>query len=151
MPKDHVRKIFKQTRDLVERLHPDDDLDIDDIRGNLEAAGFDTAKLRIRLHEAASELTRACRRSGKPAPEYLKQVREATAPLEKLPSDPRKATDKMKGWIGSLGKPVWPASELKVARAYRKSGTVSESDRAKLDELEDKLKERAKRPDETEY
>lgn len=151
MSKDHVRKIFKQALDLVERLHPDDDLDIEDVRRNLEAAGIDTAKLRIRLHEAASELTRACRIAGKPAPEYLQQVREATAPLEKVPSDPRKAADKMKGWIGSLGKPVRLGSELKVARAYRKSGTVSESDRAKLDELEDKLKERAKRPDETEY
>ena len=58
MPKDHVRKIFKQTVELVERLHPDDDLDIDDVRGNLEAAGFDTAKLRIRLHEKTSELVR---------------------------------------------------------------------------------------------
>ena len=150
MPKDHVREVFKEIRDLVERLHSDDDLDIEDVRGNLEVAGFDTTKMRARLHDAALELARAQRRAGEAAPQYLKQVIDAMAPGGELPADRRKAIDKMKDWIGSLGEPVRPVSGIEVARSYRKSGAVFESDQAQLDEFERKLKERAKRLDEPE-
>ena len=145
MSKDQVTRVFKAIRELVERLHPDEDLEMQDVRGNLEAAGFDTTKLRERLHAAADELARAQRKAGKIPPQYLKRVVEATAPTDNVPTDPGKAIDKMKGWISSFQSPVEPSTEFQVARSYRKSGDLSKADHDRLDELERRLKERAQR------
>jgi len=150
MPKNPTERLFHDVADLVERLNPDEELDGQDIRENLKAAGIDPAKMRERLHEAALNLSRKQHRAGRPAPRYLNQVVEATAPVERLPNDPRKAIDKMKGWLGSLGPSAErPLRDLGVARAYRKSGEVSQDDRRQLDEIERKLKERARRGDDT--
>ena len=145
MPKKDIERLFKEVGDLAARLYPDEELELEDIRGNLKAADIDTAKLRERLHDSARDLARKQRLAGKPAPKYLQEVIDATGPAEQLPRDASKAIDKMRGWIKSFrilsGVGI---SGMEVEHAYRKSGEVSDTDKERLDELERKLKERAR-------
>ena len=102
MPKKDIERLFKEVGDLATRLHPDEELELENIRGNLKAAGIDTARLRERLHDSARELAQKQRLAGKPAPKYLQEVIDATGPAEQLSRDASKAIDKMRRWIKSF-------------------------------------------------
>ena len=145
MPKKDIERLFKEVGDLAARLHPDEELELEDIRGNLKAAGIDTARLRERLHDSARELAQKQRLAGKPAPKYLQEIIDATGPAEQLPRDASKVIDKMRGWIKSFQTSSGVSiSAMEIEHAYRKSGDVSDTDKERLDELERKLKERAR-------
>jgi hypothetical protein len=138
MAKKHREQLNDRLREHVARMTPD--LTPEEVRNALREAGTDPEHLRTRLYERARELANAQRAKGKPAPGYLQQVIDLTAPTEAIPKDPKHALAKAKSWIKGLTQPVPFGSNVQVARAYRKDGELTKKDEDLLDALEADLR-----------
>ena len=138
MAKKHREQLNDRLREHVARMTPD--LSHEEVRHALRDAGTDPDRLRARLHDRARELANAQRAKGKPAPEYLQQVIDLTAPPEAIPKDPKHALAKATSWIKGLAQPVPFGSNVQVARVYRKDGELTKKDEDLLDALEADLR-----------
>jgi len=138
MAKKHREQLNERLHEHVARMTPD--LNHDEVRNALREAGTDPKHLRARLHERARDLANAQRAKGKPAPEYLQQVIDLTAPPEAVPKDPKHALAKATSWIKGLTQPLPTGSNIQIARAYRKDGDLTKNDEDLLDALEADLR-----------
>ena len=146
MPKRDVDRILEHVHKLAERLTAgEENLGTSQMADHLRQSGIDPDALKKRFHEAAKAIAARERAAGRATPLGLQQAIEQTAPDDVVPSSLKAAETKMgsDGWNVSAGGFAVP-DELEIARAYRKSRDVSESEQAELDDLERKLKETIK-------
>ena len=146
MPKRDVDRIFEHVHKLAERLTAgEENLGTSQMADHLRQSGIDPDALKKRFHEAAKAIAARERAAGRATPLGLQQAIEQTAPDDVVPSSQKAAERKMERWLERFGGGFAVPDELEMARAYRKSGDVSESEQAELDDLERKLKENIKK------
>ena len=146
MAKRHVERMFEEVRELAERITAgEEELGTSQLAEQLRQSGIDPDALKRRLHEAVKAVADRERAAGRVPPLGLDQAIEQTAPDDVMPSSPKKAEEKMNRWLDRFGSGFGIPDQLEVARAYRKSGDVSESEQADLDALEKDLKDSIKK------
>jgi hypothetical protein len=146
MAKRDVERMFKEVRELAERITAGEEkLATSQLADQLRQSGIDPDVLKRRLHEAVKAIAVRERAAGRVTPLGVEQAIEQTAPDDVMPSSPKKAEEKMGRWLERFGSGFAIPDQLEVARAYRKSGEVSDSEQTDLDALEEDLKERIKK------
>ncbi len=151
MPKRDVERMFSEVRELAERITAgEEQLATSQLADQLRQSGIDPEVLKRRLHEAAKGIAARERAAGRVAPLGVQQAIEQTAPDDVMPSSPKAAEEKMQRWLERFGSGFAIPDQLEVARAYRKSGDVSDDEQADLDTLEQDLKENIKKKHEGE-
>jgi hypothetical protein len=142
MPNRDVDRVFEQVRELAERLTAEDRaLSRSQLADQLLQTGIDPDALKSRFHLALKAVAARERAAGRAAPLSLQQAIEQTAPEDSAPTSQKMAEKKMERWIERFGGPYTMPDLLEAARAYRKSGDVSQAEQAELDEFEQQLKE----------
>jgi hypothetical protein len=151
MSKRKTERLFEEIRRMAEQLGGDNSaLSQEEIRNELRETGIDPEDLKARLHAAAKRLAEREIQSNRMVPLYLKQAFDATRPGDQLPSDPAAAYAFVDRWLDRFRSVVVLPADLAVARAYRKSGDLSETEQLDLDQLEEELKEKVKKENEQE-
>ena len=146
MSKRDVERMFEDVREMAERLTAGEEkLAASQLADQLRQSGIDPDLLKKRLHEAVKGIAARERAAGRVAPLAVQQAIEQTAPDDVIPSSPKAAEEKMGRWLDRFGSGFSLPDQLGIARAYRKSGDVNESDQADLDSLEEDLKDRIKK------
>lgn len=139
MPERDVDRIFEQVRELAERLTAEDGgLSTSQLADQLRHSGVDPDALKRNLYDSLKAVAARERAVGRATPLGLQQAIEQTAPEDIVPASQKIAEEKMKRWIERFGAAYAVPDLLEAARAYRKSGDLSQ---AELDELEQKLKD----------
>jgi hypothetical protein len=142
MPKRDVERVFEQVRELAERLTAEEgSLSTSQLADQLRQSGIDPDALKGRLHQALKAVAARERAAGRASPLGLEQAIDQTAPEDVAPASQAVAEKKMDRWLQRFGAAFTVPDLLEAARAYRKSGDVSEAEQAELDELEQKLKD----------
>jgi hypothetical protein len=142
MAKRDVERMFDQVRELADRITAGEErLGASQLADQLRRSGIEPDVLKRRLHDAAKAIAARERAAGRVAPLGVQQAIEQTAPDDVIPSSPKAAEEKMRRWLERFGSGFDVPDQLEVARAYRKSGDVSDPELADLDDLERELKE----------
>jgi exodeoxyribonuclease V gamma subunit len=152
MTKKELEQLLAEAAGLAERLtepletHSSADLDV-----ALAEAGTNAGELRAAFHERVKSLESRLNEAGKTVPKSLLRVIAATAPVEQLArTNPKAAESQLRGWLRGFAHgmaTMAPTRVPTIARAYRKTETLSESDSRLLDDLESELKTRDTPPD----
>lgn len=150
MTKKNREKFIERVRADAERLCPDlTSISKSEVSDLLAAAGTDAGALRRRLNESAKKLALAQLQKGNMAPAYLQDVKDMTGAHDEQAKNPKIAVEKAVQWLdGFVAKIVAVPKQIKVERAYRKTGDLSKKDAALLDQLEEKLKDTVERENE---
>src|SRR5262249_43006032 len=104
MARKQLERLLSEVAALAERLSEvDDGLSPAELDEHLREAGGEPAAPRLRLHESVRTIVARLSDAGKPVPPYLKQIAEATAPLEEVASlSPKAALEKVRGWVREM-------------------------------------------------
>lgn len=149
MSKRRTERLFGEIAQMAARLgEGDESLSIDEVRDQLRETGIDPDELKARFHEMAKRLAERERLANRPVPLSLKQAIDATRPGDEMSSNPTSARIFADRWLDRFRSAFTLPANLEAARAYRKTGDVSEHDERDLDRLERELKEKVKRENE---
>ena len=151
MPKRDLERLFDRVREMAERLtEGEEEIPSSQLASELRQSGIDPEALKRRFYEAAKQIAARERAAGRPAPLAVQQVIEQAAPDDVMPADDKAAESKMGRWLEKFSAPFFLPDNLETARAYRKSGDVSEEEQDDLDDLERQLKDQLKKKHEGE-
>lgn len=146
MSKRRTERLIEEIGRMAARLGDGDEaLSRDETRNQLQETGIDPDELKARFHELAKRLAERERLADRPVPLSLKQVVDATRPGDQMPSNPASARIFADRWLERFRSAFIMPSNLEAARAWRKSGDLSQLDKKELERLERELKEKVKR------
>lgn len=149
MSKRKTERLFEEIGQMAAHLgEGDESLSRDEARDQLRETGIDPDELKARFHEMAKRLAERERLAERPVPLSLKQAIDATRPGDQMPSNPASARTFADRWLDRFRSAFILPPNLEAARAYRKTGDVSQLDKKDLDRLERELKEKVKRENE---
>lgn len=149
MSKRKTERLLEEVRRMAERLgEGDSSLNHEEVRNELRATGIDPDELKARFHEAAKRMAEQERLANRFVPLSLRQAIDATKPGDQVPKDPGAARVFAERWLDKFRSIFELPADLAVARAYRKSESLSETDQIELDQLEEELKKRVKKENE---
>jgi len=149
MSKKKTERLFDEIRRMAERLSEgDSSLSPEEVRNELRQGGIDPDDLKARFHKAAMQMTERERFADRIVPLSLRQAIDTTRPDNQMPREPATALAFAERWLAKFASSFALPSNIEVARAYRKSGELSESDKRDLDTLEQQLKEKVKKENE---
>jgi len=149
MSKRKTERLLEEIRRMAERLGEGDSaLNHEEVRNELRETGIDPDELKARFHEAAKRLAERERLANRFVPLSLKQAIDATRHGDQVPNDPGAARVFAERWLNKFRLLFELPEDLQVARAYRKSENLSETDQMDLDQLEKDLKEKVKKENE---
>jgi hypothetical protein len=149
MSKRKTERLFEEIAQMAAHLgEGDESLSRDEARNELRETGIDPDELKARFHEMAKRLAERERLANRPVPLPLKQAIDATRPGDEMPSSPTSARIFADRWLDRFRSAFTLPANLEAARAYRKTGDVSELDERDLDRLERELKEKVRRENE---
>lgn len=152
MTRKELERLLAEAASLADRLtEPLEALSSDELDAALAEAGTTPDELRAAFHERLQSLESRLNEAGKKVPISLLRVIAATAPMEQLAqTNPRAAESRLRGWLRGFAHgmvTMAPARVPEIARAYRKTDSLSEHDSRLLDDLETELKARDVPPD----
>ena len=146
MSKRKTERLFEEIAQMAAHLgEGDESLSRDETRNELRETGIDPDELKARFHEMAKRLAERERSADRPVPLSLRQAIDATRPGDEMPSNPASARIFADRWLERFRSAFTLPANLEAARAYRRTGDVSELDKRELDRLERELKEKVKR------
>lgn len=149
MSKRRTERLLEVIRRMAAQLEEgDESLSRDELRDHLREAGVNPDELRARFHQMARRMAERERLANRPVPLALEQAIDATRPEDQMPSNPASARIFADRWLDRFSSAFVIPSNLEAARAYRKTGDVSEVDQEELDRLEQELKEKVKKENE---
>lgn len=146
MSKRDTERLLDEIAKMAAQLgQGDESLSGDEVRSQLREGGIDTEVLKVRFHEMAKRLAERERQADRPVPLSLKQAIDATRSGGEMPTNPVSARAFAERWLERFCSAFTVPQNLEPARAYRKTGDVSERDTKELDRLERELKEKVQR------
>jgi hypothetical protein len=149
MSKRKTQRLFEEIGQMATHLgEGDESLSRDEARNELRETGIDPDQLKARFHEMAKRLAERERLADRPVPLSLRQAIDGTRPDDEMPSNPASARILADRWLDRFRSAFTLPPNLEAARAYRKTGDVSQLDKKELDRLERELKEKIKRENE---
>jgi hypothetical protein len=146
MSKRKTERLVEGVRRMGEQLGENDaNLNLEEVRKELRESGIDLDEARARFHRTAKKIAERERLADRTVPLSLKQAIDATRPDDEMPHDSSMASAFAERWIDKFRSCFVLPTNIEVARAYRKSGDLLDSDGQELDRLEKELKERVKK------
>jgi len=147
MTRKELERLLAEAAGLADRLtEPLESLSNDELDLALADAGTIPGELRAAFHERLRSLESRLYEAGKTVPQSLLRVIEATAPVDQLAqTNPKAAESRLRSWVRGFAHgmaTMAPTRVPEIARAYRKTETLSENDSRLLDDLESELKAR---------
>lgn len=152
MTRKKLERLLAEAASLADRLtEPLETLSSDELDATLAEGAATPDALRTAFHERLRSLESRLNEAGKEVPISLLRVIAATAPVEQLAqTNPRAAESRLRSWLRGFthGLATMPPARVpEIARAYRKTETLSDNDSRLLDDLESELRGRAVPPD----
>jgi hypothetical protein len=149
MSKRKIERLFEEIRRMAAQLEEgDESLSRDELRDRLLEGGVDPDDLKARFHQTAQRMAERERLADRSVPLALQQAIDSTRPEGQIPSNPASARIFADRWLDRFSSAFVVPSNLEAARAYRKTGDVTDLDKEELDRLERELKEKVKRENE---
>jgi len=153
MTRKELEQLLAEAAGLADRMtEPLESLSSDELDVALAQAGTIPSELRVAFHERVRSLESRLNETSKAVPRSLLRVISATAPVEQLAqTNPKAAESQLRSWMRGFAHgmaTMAPTRVPEIARAYRKTETLSENDSRLLDDLESELKARDVPPDE---
>ena len=111
-------------------------------------AGIDIDAANHALYERVSEIAGTYRANNQDIPDPVAELLRQLRPIDLLTGDPAVAKNAARRWIASLRRPTSSFVPLQVAHAFQnKKGELGSKDRAVLERMEAKLRDRKRRDD----
>jgi hypothetical protein len=153
MTRKDLERLLAEAAALADRLtEPLEALSSDELDAALAESGTTPSELRATFHERLRSLESRLNEAGKMVPTSLLRIMAATAPVEQLAqTNPKAAESRLRSWVRGFTHgmaTMAPTHVPEIARAYRKTETLSDNDSRLLDDLESDLKRRDVSPDE---
>lgn len=142
---DHFEEFNKLFDDL---LGPVEDWSGSEVEQFLADSGVDIDASNRVLYERVSEIAGRYRDKNHDIPDPVAELLRQLRPLDLPTNDPVVATRSARKWIASLRRPKSSLVPLQVGHSFKnKKGELGAKDRAVLDEMEAKLRDRKRRED----
>lgn len=142
---EHFEEFNKLFDDL---LGPVEDWSGPEVDQFLADSGVDIDASNRALYERVSEIAGRYRDKNQDIPDPVAELLRQLRPLDLPANDPVVAKSAARKWIASLRRPKSSLGPLQVAHSFQnKKGELGSKDRAVLEEMEAKLRDRKRRED----
>jgi hypothetical protein len=149
MSKQKTERFFEQVRRIAQDIGEGEEaLTPEQVRARLRETGVDPDSLKARLHEVALKLAEKERLANRSVSPLLEQAIDTTRPEGQFPHSPAVAATLAQRWLDKFTSTIVLPTNLEVQRAYRNSDDLSDFDKADLDQLEQRLKQKVKEENE---
>ncbi|MFB3042666.1 MAG: hypothetical protein ACE1ZC_00090 [Nitrososphaerales archaeon] len=141
-----LNRLLKEIVTSSEALFgPLEEMSIEEVEGQLNAAGISPAELTGRFHQKVKDIIRKKRAAGEPIPSRYRHAREQSRPLSEPPEDPESVRMFAKRVVDNARRAISGIDQLELEFSFRRDSALTKKDEAILKRLESELRDRARK------